>query len=225
MTILAQLSPYDAKWDLYRNCADIVAQSYRLTEFHQYSQKILNCANRLQFYEDEQGQLKLYSTIFCKFRCCPICQSRRVHIYRMRLYKSLPVLASIIPTWRWLFLTLTVRNCQVIDLKNTIGLMREAFKRFSNYCVFPGYGWIRSLEVTKEKSTELYAHPHYHVMLLVPPGYFGKSYLTHDQWVALWRKALGCDYLPSVRVSAVRADLKIFIKFLKLINILLSNLT
>ena len=50
------------------------------------------------------------------------------------------------------------------------------------------------------------AHPHFHALLLVKPGYFsGKNYIKQHEWVEMWQKALKADYMPSVNVKTVKA--------------------
>lgn len=50
-------------------------------------------------------------------------------------------------------------------------------------------------------------HPHYHVILAVPNGYFkGRNYIPHALWVEMWRKCLRADYSPIVDVRKVKGD-------------------
>ena len=67
---------------------------------------------------------------------------------------------------------------------------------------FPAIGFIRSTEVTRGKDGS--AHPHFHCLLLVKPGYFGKNYMKQSEWVELWRQALRIDYNPIMDVQAVK---------------------
>ncbi len=49
-----------------------------------------------------------------------------------------------------------------------------------------------------------YCHPHFHVLLMVPSGYFaGKNYIKQDRWVQLWRECLQVNYDPVVDVRKV----------------------
>jgi len=38
---------------------------------------------------------------------------------------------------------------------------------------------------------------------MVKHSYFGKTYINHDDWLAMWQKALKVDYKPHVHVSAL----------------------
>jgi hypothetical protein len=81
--------------------------------------------------------------------------------------------------------------------------MGESWKRMLKRTEFPGVGWIRNVEVTRSTSDE--AHPHYHALLMVSPGYFsGRNYVSQKNWVQLWRSCLRVDYNPHVRVNAIR---------------------
>ncbi len=75
---------------------------------------------------------------------------------------------------------------------------------------FPAEGWIKSLEVTIEQKTNS-VHPHFHVMLLVPPKYFNlrgeKSiYISKPQWKSSWRRVAKLDYDPMINIKAIRAS-------------------
>jgi len=103
-----------------------------------------------------------------------------------------------------LFLTLTVRNCAIVDLRDTLTWMHESFKRMTKLKDFPAIGWIKSTEVTRGKDGS--AHPHFHCLLLVRPGYFGKNFIKQAEWVEMWRRSLRIDYSPVLDVQAVKKE-------------------
>ena len=208
---LGDLSDRDKSWDRHKQNSDCVADYYRLLqEFQKYAERIDSCAQLLDFRlvvdEIENGyKLKLYSAQFCRVRNCPVCQSRRSLMWKARAYKILPIIVESYPKYRWLFLTLTVRNCLITDLRETLQIMNKSWQRMVQRKKFPAVGWIRSTEVTRGEDGS--AHPHFHCLLLVKPIYFsGKSYLSQKDWVELWRSCLRADYDPVVDIRAVRRD-------------------
>lgn len=63
----------------------------------------------------------------------------------------------------------------------------------------------RSFDESKMKleyTTE--AHPHFHALLMVNSGYFTKYYVSHENWVKLWRESLRVDYDPIVHINRVK---------------------
>jgi hypothetical protein len=44
-----------------------------------------------------------------------------------------------------------------------------------------------------------------HALVLVSASYFGKGYLTHGRWVAMWRRAMQLPYDPVVNIKPVKA--------------------
>ncbi|WP_437435759.1 protein rep, partial [Klebsiella pneumoniae] len=103
-----------------------------------------------------------------------------------------------------MFLTLTVRNCAIEELGETLSRMNTAFQRLKDRkeCR-PVQGWIRTTEVTRGSDGS--AHPHFHTLMMVPPGMLnGKSYVRHERWVELWRACLRVSYDPNVDVRAVQ---------------------
>ncbi|WP_250382399.1 protein rep, partial [Escherichia coli] len=97
---------------------------------------------------------------------------------------------------------LTVRNCAIGELGETLSRMNMAFQRLKDRKEFrPVQGWIRTTEVTRGSDGS--AHPHFHTLMMVPPSMFTRDYVKHARWVELWRECLRVDYDPSVDVRAV----------------------
>jgi plasmid rolling circle replication initiator protein Rep len=127
-------------------------------------------------------------------------------MWKARLGTALPLIERDYPKARWLHLTLTIQNCPVTDLRDTLKLMNSAWQRLTQLKKFPALGYFKSLEVTRAKDGS--AHPHFHVLLIVNSSYFqGSNYIKHDKWIGMWKKALRVDYDPSVRIQAVTSNL------------------
>ena len=124
-------------------------------------------------------------------------------MYKSRVYRSLPKFLEDYPKYRFLFLTLTVKNCDIKDLRETINLMNQGFTRMSRLKAFPGKGWIKSVEVTKSRKGD--AHPHCHLLIAVQSSYWGRDYLSQQKWCEMWQKSLRIDYKPILDVQAVKA--------------------
>jgi plasmid rolling circle replication initiator protein Rep len=123
-------------------------------------------------------------------------------MWKAKAYKVLPRIVSDFPTHRWLFVTLTVKNCQITELKETLTWMNKSWQRLTQLKAWPAEGWLRSTEVTRGKDGS--AHPHFHCLLMVKPGYFGKNYIKQAEWVEMWRRSLRIDYNPVLDVQAVK---------------------
>ena len=207
---LTDYSPSDAPWDAHRRVADDVGGIYQLaSEFERYASRMSSCGGLLRFgwstlKETGETRLRLRSAEFCRVRYCPICQWRRSLMWQARFYQALPRIVADYPDSRWMFLTLTVRNCDVADLGGTLTAMNAAFKRMEKRKAFnPVCGWIRTTEVTRGKDGS--AHPHFHTLMMVPPSMLsGDGYVKHAEWVALWRNVLRVDYDPNVDIRAVK---------------------
>jgi len=204
---LADLSPRDKPWDKHRGNADKVAALYAGSEFQAYSARVTFCSELLQFglVPDEDFQamkMKLRAARFCRVRHCPVCQWRRSLMWKAKAYKVLPRIIEAYPTHRWLFVTLTQKNVPIDELKSTLQHMNKSFQRMAQRKVWPAVGWLRSTEVTLGRNRT--AHPHFHCLLMVKPGYFGKNYIKQAEWVELWRSCMRLDYNPVMDVQAVK---------------------
>jgi hypothetical protein len=127
---------------------------------------------------------------------------------KAKFFEALPKIQAAHPTARFIFLTLTVRNPPIEDLRFTLDRMNKAWTLLTKRKQFPALGWIKSVEVTKPEKEPGMCHPHFHALLMVPPGYFGSAggYLSKDKWIELWQKSLRVDYPPSINVRAVKPN-------------------
>lgn len=208
---LSDLSPSDKPWDVHRAYADLVAGILEQgLEFHQrQALRIHQCAEHLEFgwvvesLVSGEVRLKLKEAWFCRVRACPVCQWRRARMWVARFIQAFPNIYRDHPYLRYAFLTLTVRNCPVSDLREEVRAMNAAWKRLIERRAWPALGFVRSLEVTR--SDNGFAHPHFHVLLALEPSYFcGRRYLSTAKWAELWREALRVDYAPICDVRVVR---------------------
>jgi plasmid rolling circle replication initiator protein Rep len=238
MVFLSQISERDKPWDEHRTNASLVADLYQQAGLDHRALRMNHCADQLWFalqaLETGELRLRLKSSRFCRQRFCPICQWRRMLMWRARFFKRLPTIIQDYPTHRWIFLTLTVENCKMTSLRTTMQTMSKAWNKFLLYKEFPATGWIRTSEVTAvwdcyhkgkfvgrhgTKWIEDYqrkhkvklkleisdeVHPHYHILMMVPSTYFGAKYLNNQRWRELWKQAIRSDYLPVVNVKTIK---------------------
>jgi plasmid rolling circle replication initiator protein Rep len=177
--------------------------------------RIEECGTYLKFkvynFNDEYVK-KLVGANFCKDKFCQICNWRRSLKYRNMYFK---VLESLFKEreYKVLFLTLTIKDPDVDNLKEVLKQLNYGFKKLTLNKKFKKIvkGYIKSLECHFKKSDKRKVHPHFHLMLLVNKSYFSKSkddYIKYSEWRELWQKALGVDYLPQVSISSVRVNNK-----------------
>lgn len=166
--------------------------------------KILECANRFRTYSDE-AYGTFFDTWYCKHRSCPICQWRKSLRYCSRVHRTLDQNPFLLQD-KWIYLTLTVRNCDVNDLRATIEHMNQAFRRLMNRDFWKRHvrGGIRFAEVTESffgggNLNYISTHPHFHCLLRVSPSmHGGVNYISEMQWAEEWQQALQVHYLPIV---------------------------
>jgi plasmid rolling circle replication initiator protein Rep len=206
---LSDYNANDKPWDEHRGLCDEVGGLYAAAvEFERYASRMADCSGLLRFgWSDnpETGEscLRLREAQFCRVRNCPVCQWRRSLMWQARFYQSLPKLVEAYPSARWVFLTLTVRNCSITDLGSALGAMNSAFKRLAARKEFkPVLGWIRTVEVTRGKDGS--THPHFHTLMMVPPSWFTRDYVKHSRWVSLWQDCLRVAYEPNVDIRSVK---------------------
>jgi len=212
---LSHVSPRHKSWDVHRAEADEVQGIFADSSFsrhRRYATRVEQCSQVLEFArsppaDNLKRKLKLTNSWFCRVRHCPVCQWRRALQWQARLYQALPRLMIDYPDTRFLFLTLTVKNCLVNQLRSTLIELARAWQRLTQLRIWPAIGWVRSTEITRSQRDRS-AHPHFHALLMVPPTYFQADYLRQSQWAELWQQCLRIDYRPVVDVRVIRQNPK-----------------
>ena len=207
---LADYSRRDRVWDVHRSQAQDVEAIYASAgRYERYAQRMHQCSGELRFgrqVDPETGEigLRLREAHFCRVRHCPVCQWRRSLLWLARFYDALPAVEAAHPGARWIFLTITVRNCDTADLRATLTAMNKAWGNLTRRAEFAQVlGWVRTTEVTRGKDGS--AHPHFHTLMLVSPSMLsGAHYVKQERWVQLWRECAKLDYLPYVDVRGVK---------------------
>lgn len=209
---LSDISKRDKPWDKHKASAEKVTKHYSGSDYDRYARRVNLCADLLQFRlcpDSFEGvyKLKLKSARFCRVRHCPVCQWRRSLRWKAKAAEILPRVVEDYPNYRWLFVTFTVKNCEISELRETIGAINKGFKRMTLRKAWPAVGWIRSIEVTRNKKDDS-AHPHVHTLLLVPSSYFsGRDYMSKKKWIELWQNCARLPYKPILDVQALNRDI------------------
>ncbi len=207
-TFLSDLSKRDRLWDSHRRKTTQVEQIYQCSEvYRDYAERMHVCSTFLDFRlvpDEELLKLKLSHAMFCHVRLCPVCQWRRSLMWHCKALKIIPKVLEAYPTYRWLFLTLTAKHVPVSELRIELKHLNESFKRLSKLKDFPAEGWIKCVEVTHSKTTNGYAHPHFHVLMIVKSSYFGTNYLSLEKWRSMWEKSARLDYRCQIDITTFK---------------------
>ena len=162
------------------------------------------CCTLLGFHEnapDEWGEIKIKLAEKKAYHCrhCPICIQARAHHHTKRASERLPAIVAAHPDARWLFLTLTVKNPKMENLRD----MNKAWCRFKELQDFPASGWLRATEVTKGQDGN--PHPHFHILMCVSPDYFRpERFVKKPRWLAMWRESMRDESIMKVDIRVVK---------------------
>ena len=197
----------DNNWKERKESTLDLAASYKRIGSNKYY-RVLDCSTFLEFRLTTVNDLKLTNANFCKVRLCPMCSWRR----SLKIFGQVSKVMDHVEenyNYRYIFLTLTVKNCYGKDLRDTLDLMTKAFNKMNQRKVFKQAikGYFRSLEITYNKKNDTY-HPHFHMILAVNKNYFtdDRVYLSQEKWTNLWQSCLKVDYTPIVDVRRIKED-------------------
>lgn len=208
------------KWDLHKQnnlkLVELYKQAIKISPnviSPKRLQDLADCASQLEYLQDAEGNKKLYRTYFCRVRLCPMCQWRR----SLKLFSQVSKITDYINNQnddvRYLFITLTQKNCCGSELVQEINKINKSFsllvdktKRVQPATKFKKMllGYIKSTEVTYNPKTKTY-HPHLHCIFAVQGEYFNKAnYINKNSWRSIWADLLKVDYLPQIDVQAIK---------------------
>lgn len=189
----------------------LLSQSYRRLYWDKKADRVNDCGNFLEFHTEilgsgELGRHRLAHAQFCKDRLCPMCSWRR----SLKIFGQVSKIMDVIQgEYRFLFLTLTIRNVAASDLDKAIDHLNSSWSRFIRYKDLAFIkGFYRALEVTRnnDKTSKSYGtyHPHFHCILAVSPSYFKKGYLRRDSWLRLWQRAAKDPSITQLDIRTVK---------------------
>lgn len=201
-----------------KELSSLLSDSYRRLNFERKADRVAECGSWLEWLErggpvppvriapadgnPASSSYKLYRANFCRERLCPMCSWRRSYKIFGQMSQIMNFLAS---DYRFIFLTLTVPNCEPEELSSLIDDMLKGWHKLVNRKLFKESvkGFFRALEVTRNKNNGTY-HPHFHVVLAVLPSYFTHGYIKRDEWLHLWQQSMKDNSITQVDVRVMR---------------------
>ena len=169
--------------------------------------RLYECWNYIKIAKHvETGQKKLIFATSCKVRLCPCCAWRRSRKYGIENSQMLTAING-----NYIFLTVTVRNCDGKDLKKTLDELNTGWKRFYQRKKIKSVmlGSVRNVEITYNRRTKQF-HPHMHIIMQVPASYYGKLYIKKSEYDRIWQESIRADYIPICDVRKVKGKKAVF---------------
>jgi len=206
--IKSYIDEYDKHYtELYKRYFEIYERTNN-KDWYIRSYKTEQCGSYLEFALFENAGLKLINANFCKDRLCLMCNWRR----SLRTYSKVANILDYLTNqsekkYRFLFLTLTIRNCEPDELNQTINDIFYAFNKFTkNKRIKRAVkGFFRALEITINDKDRTF-HPHLHCILAVNNSYFKdtKQYITQSEFTDIWQASANINYKPIVNIKPFR---------------------
>lgn len=179
-----------------------LASCYRSLGFIKKAKRVNFCGSFLGFDYFNDDSVRLVNANFCKDSLCAMCAWRKSLKLSNQVYKCV---SSIKDNYKFVFVTLTVKNCSADKLSSTIKLLNKSYTKLMRRKRM-GFvkGAFKALEITYNNKDKSF-HPHLHAIWVVSKKYFSSDdYLSTSELVKLWKKSLGIDYNPICYVERIR---------------------
>lgn len=205
-TLAADMDGDGLRWTEARAMADVVSAAYRRDpdeRVRRWGYRMAECGQHITVAYDPEGdgyRRQVVQANLCRVRTCPICAWRRAERLAAEIGQRVRALCSpggMIP----MMLTLTVRNCHVSELRETVKAMLSGWSRLRKRtllvrCVTH---WTRSIEITRGRGhIRGDSHPHMHCLLLAHPDQ--AAALLSADWQGMWRDVMRLDYSPVTHI-------------------------
>lgn len=176
-------------------------------EIYDLAARLSRCASnqRIRLYHDEYGIERLATSndaqcrkVFC-IACCARLNDRRSGL----VFHAIEHIWKIHPGAEVIAITLTVKNYPFFDggLERMLDDVKNADANFRRRKAIKEHtlGIYSSYEIAlRGEPDDLQAGVHIHALVIRGKD---QPYLTHAKWQDEWRKSLGVDYTPQVRLK------------------------
>lgn len=197
-------------WEKRRVRSLALADIYSELEMVSRAVRVAECGTVLEFVlpENANDTPKLHGANFCKDRLCAMCAWRR----SLKIFAQVSQVMDVICNdYRFLFVTLTVRNCSADELPATMNHLQQSFNRLMcDRAVKKSFrGYFKAYEITRRpgNTPDIEYHPHIHCIFAVSLRYFkGENYISYEKLRQLWQRCLQVSYPPQVDIRAIKPD-------------------
>lgn len=170
-------------------------------------QRFRDCGKYLSI---DPGTGQILKANFCKQRLCPVCNYISSCIAWHKISASIGFIRAKHPAVQFVFMTVTVRNCQAGELSEKLDEVLQGFRRLTNRKTWKDrtLGVLRGLEITYNAKSRSY-HPHIHMLVAVDGEYFSKEnkkYITVETLRKWWSESARLDYHVQVDIRKVDSE-------------------
>lgn len=185
----------------FRECSLLAPSPILGDYFLKRAEHVYNCGSYLEF---DKITNDLVYAFFCRDRLCPMCSWRK----SIKLFSHLSKILDLLPdNQRYIFITLTVRNCDSKDLSRVLDSMLSGWEYFykgsDKRSPLPVLGCFRNLEITINP-LDFTCHPHIHCLCPVSDDY--DKDISQNDICLRWQNALKLDYKPICDIRYVNND-------------------
>lgn len=186
------------------NLPELVTACERLNKSQDYIKRITECGDYIKV--TAEGDVKVLN--LCKNRLCIVCawkRSSKLFGETARMFKYLKAKFN----YKFLFLTVTVRNVPAEELTKQINHLNSSYKRFYESKAFKRFsrGNIKNIEITYNQKKDTY-HGHIHSIIAVDEDYFTNrdKYTNQEELRKLWERSARLSYHSQVDIRKIEAN-------------------
>ena len=197
---------------------DIAIKLFNCNIKNSIFENFVNCSSFLSYglykhiIQPDLFKKSLLKANFCKNRFCPICNWRRARKLSKQYFRVIDTIRSDGIKFRFIFLTLTIKNFNYRRFNTNYSKFTKAIKKFFDILFKKRddiLGYIRGIEAPIQKrlikEKKYYVNLHSHFLILVKPEYFD-DILDFNTLQILWKRSLGVSYNPILDIRVVRGS-------------------
>lgn len=177
------------KWTIKKDFALQLSEQLFRAGLKKRAYAIKYCGTELTMKKCEVcGKMEIQHTNLCRDKLCPVCSWRLAMKRFRRMSLILDNIASAYPEANFAFVTLTVKNCKMDKLSETLQEMSNGWNRLMSRKMMKSIvdGSAKSVEITYNEETRE-AHPHYHIILM---SIYGNAKIAGEYLKKEWLNAV-----------------------------------
>lgn len=178
----------------------LIRNDYRINNNIRFADRLHQCTHRIAVPTHENRLVPIYP---CMVYACPLCaffKNRKQIAQYHRIFNRLEQIPGL-KSARFYLLTLTVKECRVESMMDTLREMVVAYDKL--------LGKVKQSVISSSRflhygiNPDRYVHPHYHAILILRSG---RYYVKHERWHQYWSECLNHDYMPHVNLLPLNPD-------------------
>lgn len=194
------------RWEKEKKKKQQVIKKCRATndkQLRRYATRMENCSTVMKTITNHNGHKTIQSQNLCRVRICPVCAWRKTSKQIAINYPTLSNIKELYPDAVFLFLTVTVKNCDINKVRTSTYKIRDGWRKIwlKLKKKYGALGYLMTMEIGRAENG--HAHPHAHIVLMLQSQSKQTGFLNIAFWGKVFQLVFDVPYTPQTDIKIV----------------------